>query len=248
MWVPDFKALPKDSSGNFIEDEGTATAILPCAVEVANADREPLSRIKLLPYGTYRGSDGSGPWSLQGQAEARDVLERSLKFQRGDNFPIYYDHQAVLSTRPGTSVAGWVELQTLAAEDDGIYGDVTWTPPGYDAVANREHRYLELVVRAIRATGQVTRLIGAGLTNSPKGDVAQLASQSYNLNSAELEACEMLGIDPADFPSETQQLASAQRASEAASSKLTAAERDACEMVNMDPADFLRARQVQRTG
>lgn len=287
MWTPDFKALPKDGFGNPIEDEGTAAAILPCVIEFMNAEGEPLSRLNLLPYGSYRGSDGSGPWYLQSQAQARDVLEQTINYQRGDNVPINYDHQPLLSPRPGTTTAGYVQLQTLAAEGDGIYADVIWTPPGYDALAKREYRYLEAEVRAIKATGRITRLIGAGLTNSSKADAPQLASQSYNLTAAELEvcemlgrspatfarqradqradqamvlsraatgsnltaaereACEMLGIDLADFPSDTQQLASVQRANEAVRLKLTAAEREVCEMTGMDPADFLRARGEQ---
>lgn len=243
MWIPDFKPLPKDGEGKLIEDEGTAAAILPCVIEVTNADGEPLSRLNLLPFGSYRGSDGSGPWVLQSQAQARAVLEQTLKFQRGDNVQINYDHQALLSPRPNTNQAGWVQLQTLAVEDDGIYGDVTWTPPAYYALVERDYRYLEAQVRAYRATGRVTRLIGAGLTNSPKADGPQLASQSYNLNAAELEACEMLGVAPGAFV--RQRASEAVLSGAATGSNLTAAELEVCEMLGVAPAEFLKARQEQ---
>lgn len=195
MWAPDFTVEPADP-------ENTGVAVMPVAIDAAGTDGKPQLRIKLLPYGTFRGSDGSGPWILRDKAQAQDVIAATRDFQRGRNLVLDYDHQSVLVARPmGGGQAGEIKPASLSAQNDGIYANVDWTIVAQTAVKEKQYRYIAAHVRADRNTGLIYRLLGAGLTNSPNTiDYPELASQgAAGLTSEERAICAAVGVSPAAF-------------------------------------------------
>lgn len=165
-------------------------AVLASAIEVIGADGEVLRRVKLLPFGTFRGRDGRGPWVLADKAHAESVIAATRQFQGNADMMFDYDHQSALAAVPGVGgtakASGWIKLDSLSAEDDGIYADVEWTEPAEAALKAKEYRYHSPYFRAMPGTGLVTRLVNAGLTNSPNLDLPALASQARASTEGEL--------------------------------------------------------------
>lgn len=156
-------------------------AVLASAITVIGKDGEVLRRVKLLPYGTFRGRDGRGPWVLEDKAHAEAVIAATREFHGNTDMMFDYDHQSALAATPGVGgtarASGWIKLDTLAADEDGIYGDVDWTPSAEAALQAKEYRYHSPHFRHAKGDGRVTRIVNAGLTNSPNLDLPALASQ-----------------------------------------------------------------------
>lgn len=126
--------------------------------------------VHLLPLGAVNGRDGRR-WSLDDPAQ---VIARSAD---GGDLPIDYDHE---SEKPKTHggplpAAGWIK--GLQARADGIWGKVEWTKRAAGLIANREYRFLSPVLHYHPSTGQVLRLIGAGLVHRPNLALTALSEQ-----------------------------------------------------------------------
>lgn len=227
--------------------------VLDNGIGVTVAGSDILRRVKLLPYGTLQGRDGRGPWILEGRAHASDVIATTQRVQGGTDMMFDYDHQSALAAVPGVGgtarAAGWIKPATLKAEDDGIYGDVEWTQAAEAAIRAKEYRYHSPHFRAARGTGRITRLVNAGLTNSPNLDFPALASQQRSddpstcaaLTDAERHICETLGVNPEIFTSAREQEASQQRIA----SRLTKDELAVCELLGVSPETFVAARDEE---
>lgn len=158
-----------------------AEAVLASAIEVApGTDGEVSRRIKLLPYGTFAGRDGRGPWTLEPGAHAEQVIATTRAFYRDTDMMVDYDHQSALAAVPGVGgtakAAGWIKLDTLSAEGDGIWAQVDWTPDAEAALRSREYRYHSPFFFAVPDEGRVTRIRNSGLTNSPNLELPALAA------------------------------------------------------------------------
>jgi phage I-like protein len=156
-------------------------AVIASAIEIGVSDGQVVRRVMLLPYGEYYGRDGRGPYVLQDKAQAEEVIAATRAFNKSQDFLFNYDHQSEYSAVQGVGgkapAAGWIKLDTLEAGDDGIYGEVDWTPAAETALQAREYRYHSPHFRVSPQTRRVTRLVNAGLTNSPNLDLPALASQ-----------------------------------------------------------------------
>src|SRR3546814_18307145 len=77
-----------------------------------------------------------------------------------------YDHATDLAAPEGrpAPAAGWIEA--LEDRSDGIWGRVTWTPHGAQALKNREYRFLSPVFTHLE-DGRVIRLLRASSTTNP---------------------------------------------------------------------------------
>ena len=131
--------------------------------------------VHLLPLGAVNGRDGRR-WSLDDPAR---VIARSAS--DGD-LPIDYDHE---SEKPKTHggplpAAGWIK--SLQARADGIWGRVEWTRQAAGLIANREYRFLSPVLHYHPTTGQVLRLIGAGLVHRPNLALTALSEQEKTMS------------------------------------------------------------------
>lgn len=129
--------------------------------------------VHLLPAGRFEGRDGRGPYVLK---DAQAVL--SATTQAGLDPVVDYDHQTDLAAVKGVGgtapAAGWVK--ELAAREDGIWARIEWTGKGAAAVTAKEYRYLSPVFLHTKS-GEVLKILRAGLTNNPNLPLAALASQ-----------------------------------------------------------------------
>lgn len=159
----------------------TDQGVIASAIEIGAADGQVATRIKLLPYGTYSGRDGRGPYKLDGKAHAEQVIATTRTRLAGADMMFDYDHQSALAAVPGVGgtarASGWIKADTLSAEDDGIYASVEWTGPAEEALKKREYRYYSPYFFRRPKTGEVTRIQNVGLTNSPNLELPALASQ-----------------------------------------------------------------------
>lgn len=118
--------------------------------------------VQLLPAGRFSGRDGRGPY-------VNNNLPAVLGAFSAWGMPIAidYEHQSLTAADKtgATPAAGWIH--ELEARADGIWGRVEWTPRAAQMLADKEYRYLSPVFHYAAKTGQVLRLIGAGLTNNP---------------------------------------------------------------------------------
>lgn len=128
-------------------------------------------RVQLLPAGEFAARDGRpGPgktWKItdpQGAALAaalNAVIERTPVV-------IDYEHQTLNAATNGhpAPAAGWMKsVEWLSGK--GLVSDVQWTPRAQAAIDAGEYRYISPVITSDEATGQVTGVHLAALTNFP---------------------------------------------------------------------------------
>ena len=116
--------------------------------------------VKLIPVGTFKGMDGRGPYHADVKAVAASSQARLPA-------PVDYVHQTQTAADKGqpAPAAGWIVA--MEARADGVWGQVEWTPAGRRALANKEYRFLSPVFAHAKGSGEVLRLLGAGLVNNP---------------------------------------------------------------------------------
>lgn len=145
-------------------------------MDVAVTDGRPARRVQLMPMGTSRPRNGSPPVVvLADRAHAEAVVAASAQYLGPAAMMIDYDHQSVRAPAVAgkARAAGWIGK--LVAEDDGIWGEVEWTAAAAAELADRQYRYISPYF-AHRPDGRVTKIINAGLTNTPNLDLAAVAS------------------------------------------------------------------------
>lgn len=156
-------------------------AVIASAIAVPLQDGAPAKRFRIVPFGSFSGRDGRGPWLLRDKTHAERVIAATKDFLNGVDLLVNYDHQSEFSAVPGVGgkapAAGWVSPDTLEVGPDGIYASADWTPAAEAALQAREYRYYSPHFRADKATGELTRIVNVGLTNSPNIEVSALASQ-----------------------------------------------------------------------
>jgi phage I-like protein len=171
-------------------------AVIASAIALPVEGGAPAKRFRIVPFGTFKGRDGRGPWHLRDQAHAERVIAATKAFLNGVDLLVNYDHQSEFSAVPGVGgqakAAGWVSPDTLEVGADGIYASAEWTPPAEAALQAREYRYYSPHFRADKATGDLTRIVNVGLTNSPNIEVSALASQEADAFSAEGSSMNMI--------------------------------------------------------
>lgn len=178
------------------------------SVDVAAAQGEPSRHIQLLPMGEIRGRDGRGPYRLESLAHAERVVAASLATAGSTQIPIDYDHQIVYGAREGVGgvapASGWIT--GLTARDDGIWADVEWTAAASAKLAAREYRYVSPYFGFEKASGRVTRILNAALTNQPNfTELAAVAAADPDNDGDELPMSKIataLGL-PADADQDT---------------------------------------------
>lgn len=149
------------------ESRGFHAMPLPKAVDGKTGN---LKRVHLLPAGEFMGRDGRGPY----RADASAILQAYANW--GMPLAIDYDHQGVNTAKNGAPApaAGWIKR--LVNQNDGLWGDVEWTPRAQAMIAAGEYLYLSPVFDHTKS-GTAIRLLGAGLTNSPNLHLTAIASR-----------------------------------------------------------------------
>ncbi len=132
--------------------------------------------VQLMPMGTSTPRNGTPPVViLENRAHADQVVTASAAYMGPNDMVIDYDHQTVRAPAVAgkAPAAGWIKQ--LQVRDDGIWGRPEWTAEASAELADRRYRYISPYF-AYRPDGRVTRIINAGLTNTPNLDLEAVAS------------------------------------------------------------------------
>lgn len=133
-----------------------------------NKEGKAPTQVHLLPLGKILGRDGR-EFFLK---DVNQVIKNSIsRFNPTANsslldLVIDYEHQtdyAEINGQPAPA-GGWIKR--LFAKEDGLWGDVEWTPKAGKMIEEFEYRYLSPVFTHDKQ-GNVIALLHAGLTNSP---------------------------------------------------------------------------------
>ncbi|HYB92399.1 MAG TPA: phage protease [Candidatus Binataceae bacterium] len=150
-------------------------------------DAEVPDWIELLPAGVFHGRDGRGPFRLD---DPETVIAATLALRLEAGIPVDYDHATDFAAPAGrpAPAAGWItELQ---ARGGAIWGRVEWTARAAAAIRVHEYRYVSPVFQFDPASGKVTRLLRAGLTNNPNLYLTAIAAADTSAANHEGEMME----------------------------------------------------------
>ena len=224
--------------------------VMADAQDVLTADGGIAQTIKLLPYGNpFFGRDGRGPWILRDRAQADRVLALTRLSLGGVDMMIDYDHASELAAPEGKGralAAGWV--RELAANDDGIWATIDWTPQAETELKTRQYRYISPYFRVDKDTREVTRIVNAALTNTPNLELPALASfrlglPPSSLSDEERAVCAAMGWEEAKILEAKLEDARAEAgAEELGGGLLNAGEQAVCKHLGISPAAFLATR------
>lgn len=129
------------------------------------ADGAPSSQwVMLFPIGDVTAVDGR-KWKVHDKEHARQVV--ALSTSDGRPLPVDYDHDMPVAMQSNRSAraAGWIEQ--LEVRDDGIWGRIEWTKRAAASLADREYRYISPWFYHAKSDGELQRIVGAGLVNTP---------------------------------------------------------------------------------
>jgi phage I-like protein len=209
--------------------------------------------IELLPAGVFNGRDGRGPFRVE-DAAAVIAATRALAMAAG--LPIDYDHATDFGAPAGrpAPAAGWIVA--FAVRAGAVWGRVEWTTRAEQAIAAREYRYVSPVFQFDPASGRVTRLLRAGLTNNPNLYLTAIAAAATRAAAPEesmmeeflAKLSEILGLAPDAAP---EQVLAAVRELAAAANENdndNGAQRDAAaaNARALDPARFVAVAEFQQ--
>lgn len=155
-----------------------------------DADRK--SWVQLLPAaGEIKARDGR-KWRL---SDPEAVIAATRAHHGHKPIAVDYDHQLMNTAKNGqpAPAAGWIV--DLAARKDGIWGLIEWTAKAAAHLQAREYRFISPTFYSARATGEITRIANAGLTNEPALEMMALASiQRENMEEIEGELRSLLNL------------------------------------------------------
>lgn len=146
-----------------------ATALLTATLLLA--DGQANGQVQLLPAGEFAARDGRPgknlKWSLtdeQGHAVAA-AMNATIA---ATPIVIDYEHQTLLARTNGQAApaAGWMRRVSWLT-GKGLMAEVDWTERAAAAIKAREYLYISPVITHDPATGQVTGVHMAALTNYP---------------------------------------------------------------------------------
>lgn len=139
--------------------------------------------VQLIPAGPrVMGRDGR--WWVMDNPETV-----AARFDATKEPQIDVEHASQLKAPMGepAPAVGWIKA--FEVRDGAIWGRVEWTEEGTALVASRAYRYLSPVFSYNYETGEIERIICAGLTNTPNLEMAALnAEEETHMDRAVLEA------------------------------------------------------------
>lgn len=123
----------------------------------------PPEWLHLLPPGPdVIGVDGRR-WRISDPAAVVGAFNR-----RSADLVVDWEHATEIRAPQGLDAPGAAWINALEARDDGIWGRVgRWTARAAQQVADSEYRYLSPVFDYDPVSGEIVRLVSAGLTNTP---------------------------------------------------------------------------------
>ncbi len=140
--------------------------------------------VELVPAGPrIMGRDGRW-WMMP------DPAAVAARFDPTKEPQIDIEHSSEIKAPMGepAPAVGWIK--GIEVRDGALWGRVEWTPIGAELVSTRAYRYLSPVFTFDYATGEIGRVVSAGLTNQPNLEMAALnrTTQETPMDRAVLEA------------------------------------------------------------
>ncbi len=151
--------------------------------------------MQLLPAGAFRSLDGRPKEVAHWRIDAADAAPLvAAAAARSTPYVFDYEHQSLSAASEGhkAPAAGW--FQALEWIDGaGLFAtDVQWTDTARRLIEDDEYRYVSPVFTWDRASGRITGLINAALTNNPGLDGMRMV--------ADLVAARIALAAPLTFP------------------------------------------------
>ncbi len=149
--------------------------------------------VQLIPQGRMEGRDGRGPYQLK---DAQRVIDATKRRAGSALLPVDYEHQTEFTQKNGqpAPAAGWIGK--LEARPDGIWGQLSWTDRAAAHIRAGEYKYISPVFRH-KASGDITLLLRAALTNNPNLEMNGVAASANDSDNVISELREILKL-PAD--------------------------------------------------
>ncbi len=148
------------------------------------------TEVQLTPSGpNIVGRDGRG-WKLS------DAAALAAAFDPAKEPQIDIEHSSQLAAPMGipAPAVGWIKEITV--RDGALWGRVEWTAEGEATVTSRAYRYLSPVFQYDFETGEILRIVSAGLTNSPNLEMAALNAAQMETDQMDAAVLEALGLKP----------------------------------------------------
>ncbi len=120
--------------------------------------------VEMIPPGPYvRGLDGR-EWLFN--ADSQQLVLSSFT-GRGIDLPIDWEHATQHRAPKGEAApaSGWIKQ--LEIREGALWANVAWTPGADTQITTRQYRFISPVFDYVESTGQIVRLVSAGLTNTP---------------------------------------------------------------------------------
>lgn len=149
------------------------TTVKPFGIAACSLVVTPGNELQLLPAGAFKALDGrpfDAPGWLTDAAIAQQLI--AAADTRGTPYVIDYDHQTLLAKENGkpAPAAGWFK-KLVWREGVGLFAvDVEWTDSAAAGIAAKEFRFISPVIGYDKATGAVTAIYMAAITNNPAID------------------------------------------------------------------------------
>lgn len=184
-----------------------------------NAENGAPDWVQLTPAGPgIAGRDGRS-WSLPNPEQVVAAFNA-----HGADLPIDIEHATQIKGDKGEAApaVGWI--QAMEVRDGALWGHVAWNAQGGDAVATRAYRYLSPVFTFAKATGEIVKMISAGLTNRPNLQMAALNSEGAETEETAMNKAILDALGLAANATETDVLAAIQSRDAAHATALNAAQ------------------------
>ncbi|NUZ08939.1 phage protease [Piscinibacter koreensis] len=126
---------------------------------------------QLLPAGEFKARDGRPGKDLTWKLDDTGGVKLAVRLNgTAASTPIVidYEHQTMLAPENGkpAPAAGWITHVEWRV-GQGLFSRVDWTAAARQRIAAKEYRFISPVIEYDRATGQITGLHNAALTNFP---------------------------------------------------------------------------------
>ncbi|MCB5198588.1 phage protease [Loktanella sp. TSTF-M6] len=93
----------------------------------------------------------------------------------GHPLPIDVEHATHVRADQGLEAPAYGWVREIETRDGALWGRVEWNEQGAAWVASKAYKFLSIGYAADPATGEITRLISVGLTNTPGFKMPELA-------------------------------------------------------------------------
>ncbi|WDR00742.1 phage protease [Devosia sp. J2-20] len=154
------------------------------ALQTASAPEGEINAVwhKIMPAGQFQGRDGRGPFDAGDKIAMQAIVDRSMARYAGSDLMVDYDHQSLWAVGPNkggrAEASGW--FKAFEVRDDGIYGQIQWTPAAAAKIKAGEYRYISPLFTA--PDGKVDRIDNAALVNQSNLPLEAIAAAAEHFS------------------------------------------------------------------